>query len=157
MRAPACTERCAGEGELAFRFTEHGAIFTERCWGVNRGLTFRIGFDKWHFWDTPNLFEYLRGHARCIMGVHLSDRRNPTRGWAARVLPGDGTLELAAMLRTLEAAGCNGWDDLEVLSDIGILGNNYPDSLWQVPPVQLVSRARAAFERLWTGRRSDAG
>ena len=48
-------------------------------------------------------------------------------------------------------------DDLEVLSDNGMFGNNYPDSLWQVPPVQLVSRARAAFERLWTGRRSDAG
>ena len=58
------------------------------------------------------------------------------------------------MLRALEAAGYNGWYDLEVLSDNGMFGNNYPDSLWQVPPVQLVSRARAAFERLWTGRRS---
>jgi sugar phosphate isomerase/epimerase len=116
-----------------------------------------IGFDTWHLWDTPNLFEHIRSHARRIMGVHLSDRRNPTRGWADRVLPGDGTLDLPGMLRALEAAGYDGWYDLEVLSDNGMFGNNYPDSLWQVPPVQLVSRARAAFERLWTGRRSDAG
>ena len=43
------------------------------------------------------------------------------------------------MLRALEAAGYEGWYDLEVLSDNGMFGNNYPDSLWQVPPVQLVS------------------
>jgi sugar phosphate isomerase/epimerase len=116
-----------------------------------------IGFDTWHLGDTPNLFDHIRGHARRIMGMHLSDRRNPTRGWADRVLPGDGTLDLPGMLRALEAAGYDGWYDLEVLSDNGMFGNHYPDSLWQVPPVQLVSRARAAFERLWTGRRSDPG
>ena len=61
------------------------------------------------------------------------------------------------MLRALEAAGYEGWYDLEVLSDNGMFGHNYPDSLWQVPPVELVSRARAAFERLWTSGRGSAG
>jgi sugar phosphate isomerase/epimerase len=107
-----------------------------------------IGFDTWHLWDTPDLFEHIRRHARRIIGVHLSDRRNPTRGWADRVLPGDGTLDLAGMLGALETAGYDGWYDLEVLSDNGMFGNNYADSLWNVPPDQLVSRAAAAFQRL---------
>jgi sugar phosphate isomerase/epimerase len=59
-------------------------------------------------------------------GPHF-DRRNPTQGWADRVLPGDGTLDLPGMLRALEAAGYNGWYDLEVLSDNGMFGNNYLD------------------------------
>ena len=29
-----------------------------------------IGFDTWHLWDTPNLFEHMRARARRIMGVH---------------------------------------------------------------------------------------
>ena len=66
---------------------------------------------------------------------------------------GEGTLDLAGMLRALEAAGYDGWYDLEVLSDNGMFGSSYPDSLWNVPPVQLVSRARVAFQRLWDSRR----
>jgi len=116
-----------------------------------------IGFDTWHLWDTPNLFEHVRRHARRIIGAHLSDRRNPTRGWADRVLPGDGTLDLAGMLGTLETAGYDGWYDLEVLSDNGMFGNNYADSLWNVPPAQLVSRACAAFQRLCAQLKCPSG
>ena len=114
-----------------------------------------IGFDTWHLGDTPDLFEHIRRHARRIIGVHLSDRRNPTRGWADRVLPGDGTLDLAGILRALETAGYDGWYDLEVLSDNGLFGNSYADSLWNVPPVQLVGRARAAFQRLCAASRGS--
>ena len=115
-----------------------------------------IGFDTWHLGETPNLFEHIRVHARRIVGVHLSDRRNPTRGWADRVLPGDGTLDLPGMLRALEAAGYDGWYDLEVLSDNGLFGNSYADSLWNVPPVQLVGRARAAFQGLCAASRESS-
>ena len=49
--------------------------------------------------------------------------------------------------------GYDGWYDLEVLSDNGMFGNSYADSLWNVPPVQLVGRARAAFQGLCAASR----
>jgi hypothetical protein len=64
---------------------------------------------------------------------------------------------LAGMLGALETAGYDGWYDPEVLSDNGMFGNNYADSLWNVPPAQLVSRARAAFQRLCAPVRFPAG
>jgi sugar phosphate isomerase/epimerase len=108
-----------------------------------------IGFDTWHLWDTPNLLEDIRRHAQRIVGIHLSDRRNPTRGWADRVLPGAGIINLPAIFAALEAGGFRGWYDLEVLSDNGLFGNDYPDSLWKLPPAQLVGQAREGFLKAW--------
>ena len=42
----------------------------------------------------------------------MNDWRDPTRGWCDRVLPGDGTIDLRAVLRTLRQAGYDGWYDV---------------------------------------------
>ena len=55
-----------------------------------------IQFDVWHLWNTPDLFEEIERYAHLIAGVHVSDWREPTRGWADRVLPGDGVADVAA-------------------------------------------------------------
>ena len=68
-----------------------------------------------------------------FVGVHIADWRDPTRGWADRVLPGDGVADLPALLGTLERAGWNGYYDLEIFSDNGTFGNAWPGSLWDVP------------------------
>ena len=111
-----------------------------------------LGFDTWHLWDTPNVLDHIRRHAHRIVGVHLSDRRNPTRGWADRVLPGAGTINLPAIFAAFEAGGFRGWYDLEVLSDNGLFGNDYLDSLWKLPPAQLVREGRERFLRAWRAR-----
>ena len=86
----------------------------------------------------------------------MSDWREPTRGWADRVLPGDGAAGVPAILGALERAGWDGWYDLEVFSDNGAFGASYPDSLWDVEPVELVRRARQSFEQCWEERRVAA-
>ena len=111
-----------------------------------------IQFDVWHLWNTPALFEEIAEHAGLIAGVHVNDYREPTRGWADRVLPGDGVAPVPEILAALEAAGWDGWYDLEIFSDDGAFGSAYPDSLWDVPGAELARRGRAAFERCWAAR-----
>jgi sugar phosphate isomerase/epimerase len=86
------------------------------------------------------------------VGVHVADWREPTRGWADRVLPGEGVAPLPEILGALERAGWDGYYDLEVFSDNGTFGNAWPDSLWEVPADELARRGREAFEQTWDAR-----
>jgi sugar phosphate isomerase/epimerase len=111
-----------------------------------------IQFDSWHVWNTPELVDEIERHAQRFVGVHIADWRDPTRGWADRVLPGDGVADLPALLGTLERAGWDGFYDLEIFSDNGTFGNAWPGSLWDVPEEELARRGKEAFERAWSAR-----
>jgi sugar phosphate isomerase/epimerase len=111
-----------------------------------------IQFDSWHVWNTAEIVEEIERHAHRFVGVHIADWREPTRGWADRVLPGDGVADLPALLGTLERAGWNGFYDLEIFSDNGTFGNAWPGSLWDVPEEELARRGKEAFERAWSAR-----
>jgi sugar phosphate isomerase/epimerase len=111
-----------------------------------------IQFDSWHVWNTPELVDEIERHAHRFVGVHIADWREPTRGWADRVLPGDGVADLPALLGTLERAGWGGFYDLEIFSDNGTFGNAWPGSLWDVPEEELARRGKEAFERAWSAR-----
>jgi len=111
-----------------------------------------ISFDTWHSWDQPNLLDEIERHASRFLIVHIGDWREPTRSWCDRLLPGDGVANLPAMLGALDAAGYDGWYEFEVLSDNGIYGNAFPDSLWNLPPAELVRRGREGFLRCWENR-----
>jgi len=115
-----------------------------------------IQFDVWHLWNTPDLLDEIPRHAPLIAGVHVNDWREPTRGWADRVLPGDGTADLSAILGVLEDVGWDGFYDLEIFSDNGAFGSPYPDSLWDVDAVELARRGREAFMQTWSKRRVPA-
>jgi sugar phosphate isomerase/epimerase len=111
-----------------------------------------IQFDSWHVWNTAEVIEEIERHAHRFVGVHIADWREPTRGWADRVLPGDGVADLPALLATLERAGWDGFYDLEIFSDNGTFGNAWPGSLWDVPEAELARRGKDAFERAWSAR-----
>ena len=111
-----------------------------------------IQFDSWHVWNTAEVVEEIERHAHRFVGVHIADWRDPTRGWADRVLPGDGVADLPALLGTLERAGWDGFYDLEIFSDNGTFGNAWPGSLWDVPEEELARRGKEAFERAWSAR-----
>lgn len=111
-----------------------------------------IQFDSWHLWNTPDLVSDIERYADRFVGVHVADWREPTRGWADRVLPGDGVAPLAEILGALERAGWDGYYDLEVFSDNGAFGNAWPDSLWDVETEELARRGKKAFERVWEAR-----
>jgi sugar phosphate isomerase/epimerase len=111
-----------------------------------------IQFDSWHLWNTPMLLDDIEAHAHRFVGVHIADWREPTRGWADRVLPGDGVAPLGEILGALERAGWDGYYDLELFSDNGTFGNAWHDSLWDVPAPELARRGKQAFERSWDAR-----
>ena len=111
-----------------------------------------ILFDVWHLWNTPTLFDDIETHAGRFAGVHVSDWREPTRGWADRVLPGDGVADVPRILGALERAGWHGPFDLEIFSDNGTFGNAYPDSLWNRPGRELAELGRERFLDCWRRR-----
>jgi sugar phosphate isomerase/epimerase len=112
------------------------------------GESVGIMLDTWHVSDPDAIAPYVGE----IVGLHVSDRREPTRSHFDRVLPGDGVLDLPAVFRTLEAGGYDGWYDVEIFSDNGAFGDTFPDSLWDVDPTELARRARESFERVWEER-----
>ena len=115
-----------------------------------------IQFDVWHLWNSADVLEEIPRHARLIAGVHVNDWREPTRGWADRVLPGDGAADLPAILGVLEDVGWEGFYDLEIFSDNGAFGSAYPDSLWDLDAAELARRGREAFIHCWSNRRVAA-
>jgi sugar phosphate isomerase/epimerase len=115
-----------------------------------------IQFDVWHLWNTPDVLDEIPRYAHLIAGVHVNDWREPTRGWADRVLPGDGAADLPAILGVLEDVGWKGLYDLEIFSDNGAFGRAYPDSLWDLDAAELVRRGREAFVKCWSERRVTA-
>ena len=110
----------------------------------------------WHQWNTPDLLDEIERNADLIAGVHVNDWRDPTRGWADRVLPGDGVAGVPAILGALDRAGWDGFYDIEVFSDNGTFGAAYPDSLWDVDPAELVDRGRKQLLECWSERRVAA-
>ena len=116
-----------------------------------------IQFDVWHLWNTPDLCEEIERYADRIAGVHVSDWRDPTRGWADRVLPGDGVANVPSILGALERAGWDGYYDIEIFSDNGTFGSTYPDSLWEIDGAELVRRGRKQFIECWQERRVAVG
>jgi len=52
-------------------------------------------------------------------------------------------------MASLIEAGYDGWWELEVFSDDGTFGNDFPDSLWKFPHQELLARAKAAFDDVW--------
>jgi len=115
-----------------------------------------IQFDAWHLWNTADVLDEISRYAHLIAGVHVSDWREPTRGWADRVLPGDGAADLSAILGVLEDVGWDGFYDLEIFSDNGAFGSAYPDSLWDFDAADLARRGRDAFIHTWSKRRVPA-
>jgi sugar phosphate isomerase/epimerase len=115
-----------------------------------------IQFDVWHLWNSADVLDEIPRYAHLIAGVHVNDWREPTRGWADRVLPGDGAADLPAILGVLEDVGWEGFYDLEIFSDNGAFGSAYPDSLWELDAAELVRRGRDAFFNCWSKRRVTA-
>lgn len=112
-------------------------------------------FDFWHLWDTPDLVAETRRHASRINGVHICDWREPPRSWADRLAPGDGAAPTGAILDALQRGGYQGFYELEIFSDDGFYGNDYPDSLWKLPPVELIRTSRDKFMGCWHNRTQD--
>jgi sugar phosphate isomerase/epimerase len=108
-----------------------------------------ILFDTWHLWDTPDVLEHALRLAPRFPAVHVNDWRAETRDWDDRTLPGEGVMDLPAIIGALEAGGYDGWFDMEIFS-----GDQYPDSLMKLDPAEMVRRGREGFTRVWEERQT---
>lgn len=108
-----------------------------------------IVFDVWHLWDTPGVEDQIRAAAGRIVGVQVDDRREPTRAWYDRALPGDGVAGVGRLLAVLREAGYDGWLDLEVITGDGRTGRSFRDSLWHLDPAQVAADGLARMKSLW--------
>jgi sugar phosphate isomerase/epimerase len=108
-----------------------------------------IVYDMWHMWNTPDILPMTERYGSLVTGVHVCDHREPTRSPMDRVLPGDGTIDISAMITALEKGGFSGWWDLEVFSDDGRDGNDFPDSIWKRPPRDWIRDGKEKFERIY--------
>ena len=108
-----------------------------------------IVFDTWHVWNDDDLLDDIAEHHEQFVAVHVSDWREPTRSWADRVLPGDGSIDLPTIVRGLHEAGWRGWYDLEIFSDDGSFGDEFDDSLWKLDPYDVARRGKEAFMATW--------
>jgi sugar phosphate isomerase/epimerase len=106
---------------------------------------FKLLFDTWHLWDTPDIFEHIRNHIDLIAGVHIADWREDTRTWADRAFPGEGKLPMLEILNALHTAGFQGYYDVEIFSDNGQYDTAHPDSLWKLASEEIVERATQIF------------
>ena len=113
-----------------------------------------LAVDIWHLDGGPDTLVHLHEHAARIGSVHIDDRREPTRSVRDRLLPGDGVADVTGILGAVDAGGYDGWYELEIISDDGTYGNEYPDSLWKLDPFELVSAGRAKFDAAWDARRA---
>jgi sugar phosphate isomerase/epimerase len=115
--------------------------------------------DTWHLGDSEAVCEAIVRHRDLLApGVHVNDRRDPTRSWADRALPGEGTLRLSRIFGALRDAEWNGWLDVEVLSDDGTFERALDDSIWRQDLADVVARGAEGARRAWDeGARSVSG
>jgi sugar phosphate isomerase/epimerase len=111
---------------------EAAALIAES--GADVGLM----YDTWHLWNEP--LEQIERHRDRIYGVHVADRREPTRNTNDRVLPGDGVIDFGPIL---EALRWEGLFDLEIFSDAEL-----PGSLWQQDAAEVAARGVEKLRRV---------
>ncbi len=100
------------------------------------GLT----FGSYHLGQEPGLLDRIPEIAPRVAVVHLSDWRDPPRCDNDRLLPGDGSLPLAEIVRGFESAGYRGLYEVEVWSR----------DLWKQGHATLMARSIARFVELYT-------
>jgi sugar phosphate isomerase/epimerase len=112
------------------------AALLEKIDHPNIGIT----YDTYHHWDEPNAVALAEEFAGQILGAQINDWREPPRCYIDRLAPGEGTIDLPSIVAALERGGFRGWYDFELFSDDGRWGTDLPDSLWKLPPQELLER-----------------
>lgn len=102
-------------------------------------------FDPAHYYTTPTKFEHITAETvRWIKHVHLNDMRakpgDLSNCNSDRVLPGEGVLDLRALIGALEQHGYAGYFSIEMFNE----------DLWQRPAAETARRCYASLLPLCT-------
>lgn len=97
--------------------------------------------ETFHVWECADLAGQIERAKGRIAGVQLSDSARFARSIVDRLPPGEGVINIAGIIRLIEATDYRGWYDLEVVSDDGSIGYGaYPDSLSTRPAKEVAQR-----------------
>ena len=107
----------------------------------------KIVLDVWHLADDLELHT-LGPYLGDIALVQVADRVAPVDSWRERRLPGEGNINLQALIRELYEAGYMGWYELEIVSDNGRLDKAEIRSRWEWPHNELLTSARNRFREM---------
>jgi sugar phosphate isomerase/epimerase len=122
-------------------------------WTLDQGMrlveavdrpNFGICLDFWNLWQSPGIADSIRacGAAGRIFIAQASDWRTP-RSYQDRLIPGQGAIPLATLLRATHASGYRGPYEVEIFS------GDVPDSLWSGDLDKLIADCRAGLDHAW--------
>jgi sugar phosphate isomerase/epimerase len=116
-----------------------------------------IAFDLFQSWEDESVHDALRKYAKRILNVDVCDVRVEERSGFDRELPGRGRSVAPALVQSLLEGGYSGWWKLEVFSDDGTYGNDFPDSYWKMPHEELLRLGHDTFAAVLQGAMDKAG
>ena len=97
-----------------------------------------VALDIYHVWWDPKLQQQIeRAGKERLLAYHVCDWLTPTRDLLSdRGMMGDGVIELAKIRRWVEAAGYDGFCEVEIMS---------PNNWWRRPPEEVVQTCIERF------------
>lgn len=107
-------------------------------WQSVRDDMLGVAVDVYHVWWDPDLDEEIRlaGEANKIFGFHVCDWRIPTRDLLLdRAIMGEGCIDIPAIRAKVEAAGFQGFNEVEIFST----------ELWQQDQNDVLARVVEAY------------
>ena len=126
-------------------------------WGLDQALelvrrvdhpALGICLDTWNIFQTPDLHNVIRACGERIFLVQVSDWHRPRSG-ADRISLGDGSIDNAAIIRTVRKAGYARPFVLEIFSS-----ESLPNSIWRADLDAVIDKNAIAFVQIWD--RSEA-
>ncbi|MGH2409537.1 MAG: sugar phosphate isomerase/epimerase family protein [Chloroflexota bacterium] len=103
---------------------------------------FGICLDAWNIWQNAGILDEIRAAGDRIFVVQLSDWRTP-RSYQDRVIPGQGEIPLAQLMRAVHESGYRGPYVVEIFS------GHVPDSLWEGDLEKVITQSRDGVNRAW--------
>ena len=98
--------------------------------------------DYWNVWQNDAVEAAIARAGDRILTVQASDWRTP-RSFADRIVPGDGAIPLARLMRATREAGFDGAYVVEIFS------NDVADSLYDGDLDEVIRRSRAGLSAAW--------
>ena len=108
-----------------------------------------IMFDVFHSWPEPNLLERIHTYAPYINSVQVCDARINERSGFDREMPGRGRATARPIIKALLEAGYRSYWEMEVFSDDGSYGHDFPDSYWKMPHLDFIRETKQEFEKVY--------
>ena len=103
---------------------------------------FGICLDYWNIWQNAEIGAQIRACGDHIFVVQVSDWRTP-RSFQDRLVVGQGTIPLPALLRATHESGYRGAYSVEIFS------SGVPQALWEGDLEQVIRDSRAGLESAW--------